>query len=586
MEDNNIKEKKHFFHKKEKQAELATVPKKKKKVWLIVLIIVAIVVVLIGSAVKNMTSQIETAANTVEIEPVEKRDLSDSVSLKGTIAGVSKTNVMSLAAAEITAVDVQVGDLVKEGDPLVTLDQKDIEKQIAELKTSINNANAIAANDAAQKQESLNEAKQDQASTLAKATDSVNKAQASYDELVKKRDDCQTKLNNKKNEVSSAENAQNNAKKEMDNAQSAVYAAQDALSKYQAENPGGTVTQNPNGTPATQTDPKLAELQQNVENANRTYSAKQTAYSDAAAKYSSVKAEADSLQTELDTYPDALKSAEETINTAKTSYSDAETSTNRSIATAQNTVDMQKYQTSTTSDLKDQLEQLQKQLADCTLSAPIGGVVTAVNVSVGDKNTAGTTMITIEDTSSLKVIVNVEEADILKIQEGMPATVTTDATGDEEIKGTVTRVVRVKNQSTNTNSTDTNTSTGYSAEITIDNTELLVGMSAKAKIVIKDRGTQLAVPYDLIQYDEKGNAYVLVAQMNDDGTATAVRKNIKVGEEVDYYTEVTGGDLKEGDQLIYDNTFSVTEGQVFTPDQMYSNQQTTDGNAVMSTEAE
>jgi HlyD family secretion protein len=586
MEDNNIKEKKHFFHKKEKQAELATVPKKKKKVWLIVLIIAAIVVVLIGSAVKNMTSQIETAVNTVEIEPVEKRDLSDSVSLKGTIAGVSKTNVMSLAAAEITAVDVQVGDLVKEGDPLVTLDQKDIEKQIAELKTSINNANAIAANDAAQKQESLNEAKQDQASTLAKATDSVNKAQASYDELVKKRDDCQTKLNNKKNEVSSAENAQNNAKKEMDNAQSAVYAAQDALSKYQAENPGGTVTQNPNGTPATQTDPKLAELQQNVENANRTYSAKQTAYSDAAAKYSSVKAEADSLQTELDTYPDALKSAEETINTAKTSYSDAETSTNRSIATAQNTVDMQKYQTSTTSDLKDQLEQLQKQLADCTLSAPIGGVVTAVNVSVGDKNTAGTTMITIEDTSSLKVIVNVEEADILKIQEGMQATVTTDATGDEEIKGTVSRVVRVKNQSTNTNSTDTNTSTGYSAEITIDNTELLVGMSAKAKIVIKDRGTQLAVPYDLIQYDEKGNAYVLVAQMNDDGTATAVRKNIKVGEEVDYYTEVTGGDLKEGDQLIYDNTFSVTEGQVFTPDQMYSNQQTTDGNAVMSTEAE
>lgn len=45
-------------------------------------------------------------------------------------------------------------------------------------------------------------------------------------------------------------------------------------------------------------------------------------------------------------------------------------------------------------------------------------------------------MITIEDTSSLKVIVNVEEADILKIQEGMPATVSTDATGDEEIKGT------------------------------------------------------------------------------------------------------------------------------------------------------
>ena len=98
MEDNNVKEKKHFFHKKEKKAEVAEVPKKKKKVWLIVLVIAAIVIVLIGSAVKNMTSQIETAANTVEVEPVEKRDLSDSVSLKGTIAGQSKTNVMSLSS--------------------------------------------------------------------------------------------------------------------------------------------------------------------------------------------------------------------------------------------------------------------------------------------------------------------------------------------------------------------------------------------------------------------------------------------------------------------------------------------------------
>ena len=563
MEDNNVKEKKHFFHKKEKKTEVAEVPKKKKKVWLIVLIIAAIVIVLIGSAVKNMTSQIETAANMVEVELVEKRDLSDSVSLKGTIAGQSKTNVMSLAAAEITAVNVQVGDIVKEGDPLVTLDQKDIEKQIAELKTNINNANAIAANDAVQKQESLNQAKQDQTTTLAKATDSVNKAQASYDELVKKRDDCQTKLNNKKNELNTAGNARDTAKNELDTAKKSY---QDVQAEASA-------------------DPTNADLLKKANDASSVYEQKQELYTSLCTNYETINGDIKSLQAELDAYPDQLKSAEEAVNTAKSSYSDAETSTNRSVSTAQNTVDMQKYQTSTTRDLKDQLEQLQKQLADCTLSAPIGGVVTAVNVSVGDKNTAGTTMITIEDTSSLKVIVNVEEADILKIQEGMPATVSTDATGDEEIKGTVTRVVRVKNQSTNTNGTDTNTSSGYSAEITIDNTELLVGMSAKAKIVIKDRGTQLAVPYDLIRQDDNGDSYVLVAEANEDGTATAVRKNIKVGEEVDYYTEVTGGDLKEGDQLIYDNTFSVTEGQVFTPEQIYSNQ-TLDTEGMMSTEAE
>ena len=495
MEDNNVKEKKHFFHKKEKKTEVAEVPKKKKKVWLIVLVIAAIV--LIGSAVKNMTSQIETAANTVEVEPVEKRDLSDSVSLKGTIAGQSKTNVMSLAAAEITAVNVQVGDIVKEGDPLVTLDQKDIEKQIAELKTNINNANAVAANDEAQKQNSLTQNKQDQQDALDAAQKTIDKAQADVDKYKKKVSECEDYIYYLKNNYKDT-------------------------SEYDGK---------------------------------------------------------------LDVFKSSLETAQNALDSANDNYASVLKNTDRSVASAQNTVDMQKYQTSTTRDLKDQLEQLQKQLADCTLSAPIGGVVTAVNVSVGDKNTAGTTMITIEDTSSLKVIVNVEEADILKIQEGMPATVSTDATGDEEIKGTVTRVVRVKNQSTNTNGTDTNTSSGYSAEITIDNTELLVGMSAKAKIVIKDRGTQLAVPYDLIRQDDNGDSYVLVAEANEDGTATAVRKNIKVGEEVDYYTEVTGGDLKEGDQLIYDNTFSVTEGQVFTPEQIYSNQ-ALDTEGMMSTEAE
>ena len=497
MEDNNVKEKKHFFHKKEKKTEVAEVPKKKKKVWLIVLIIAAIVIVLIGSAVKNMTSQIETAANMVEVELVEKRDLSDSVSLKGTIAGQSKTNVMSLAAAEITAVNVQVGDIVKEGDPLVTLDQKDIEKQIAELKTNINNANAIAVNDAVQKQESLVQNKQDQQDSLEAAQKAIDEAQSDVDKYKKKVAECGDYIYYLKNN-------------------------HEDTSEYDVK---------------------------------------------------------------LEGFKSSLEAAQKALDTANDNYASVLKSTDRSVASAQNTVDMQKYQTSTTSNLKDQLEQLQKQLADCTLSAPIGGVVTAVNVSVGDKNTAGTTMITIEDTSSLKVIVNVEEADILKIQEGMPATVSTDATGDEEIKGTVTRVVRVKNQSTNTNGTDTNTSSGYSAEITIDNTELLVGMSAKAKIVIKDRGTQLAVPYDLIRQDDNGDSYVLVAEANEDGTATAVRKNIKVGEEVDYYTEVTGGDLKEGDQLIYDNTFSVTEGQVFTPEQIYSNQ-ALDTEGMMSTEAE
>ena len=135
------KPKKTLFNKKKDETAAGVVEtgkKKKKKKWIILLIVLILLIAVIGGAVKKMTSQASTASNLVEIEPVEKRDLSDSVSLKGTVAGQSKMNVMSIAAAEITAVNVQAGDIVKEGDPLVSLDQEDIEKQIAELKTSIN----------------------------------------------------------------------------------------------------------------------------------------------------------------------------------------------------------------------------------------------------------------------------------------------------------------------------------------------------------------------------------------------------------------------------------------------------------------
>ena len=98
-----------------------TKPKKgKKKVVIIVLVVLVVVAAIIGSSVKKMTSQVATAVNTVEVEPVQKRDLSDTISLKGTVSGITKNNATSKALAEITAVNVQVGDIVKEGDVSVS----------------------------------------------------------------------------------------------------------------------------------------------------------------------------------------------------------------------------------------------------------------------------------------------------------------------------------------------------------------------------------------------------------------------------------------------------------------------------------
>ena len=170
---------------------------------------------------------------------------------------------------------------------------------------------------------------------------------------------------------------------------------------------------------------------------------------------------------------------------------------------------------------------------------------------------------------------------ILKLQEGMKAIITSDALDDQEINGEIIKVVKVYNASQPTTeqtgqetSGATNTG-GFSVQIKLDPCDLISGMSAKAKIVLTDRENVLSVPYDLVQQDEDGKSYVLCAEENKDGTYTAVKKNITVGDEINYYTEVTGGDLKAGDYIIMD--YAISEGDTFQGERGSDVSETEDG---------
>ena len=443
----------------DKSSTAAKPKKKRKKVLIIVLVVAVIIAAVIWNVLHKAGEQVEMVNNLVEVEPVQKRDLSDTISLKGTVAGASRTNVTSKAVSEITEMNVQVGDIVKPGDVLCRLDSASIEEKIADLERSQSNANAI---------ESINDRQ---------AADAVQQA----------REDQERQLKEAQLAITQAEEG--------------VTIAQRA---YDA-NPGD------------------------------------------------------------ETFPNLLN-ATRALESAKDNYNTTVDATNRAIENAQLQVQLNRYKDSDSST-NDTLKSLREQLEDCVVTAPCGGVVTAVNVRVGDINGDKVTIVTIEDTSSLKVVATVAEADILQLQEGMSAVVTASATGEEEIKGTVSRVVRVKEQSM-----DGQTAGGYSVEIALDNSEFLVGMEAKVRVMIQEKGEVLAIPYDLIRYDDNGDAYVLIAEGNSDGTATAVKKSVTLGDEVDYYTEVTGGELQEGDRMIYDYSGMIVEGQTFAPEQMYSEQ--------------
>jgi HlyD family secretion protein len=78
--------------------------------------------------------------------------------------------------------------------------------------------------------------------------------------------------------------------------------------------------------------------------------------------------------------------------------------------------------------------------------APLDGVVTRLPVREGEmvvigiQNMPGTTLMTISDLSGIDAEVKVAEADVLRVREGQPATVTLDAVPGREFAGQVTEV--------------------------------------------------------------------------------------------------------------------------------------------------
>ena len=482
---------------------------KHKKLVIVLAIIVAAIIVLVGVAKRKLNSVAE-ATNIVQLEKVDKRDLSDFISLTGTVSGETKINYSSTAATEIKTVNVQVGDVVKEGDVIATLDKDSIQKQIDVLEKSLSNAAVLKQNETNQNQR----AKEDQKNQLAQANDSINSAEAAY---------------------TAAQNTVNSLNNQMKSVSDQINAASDEDTK--------------------------AALQEKLSD----------------------------LQDQLSGAKSDLTSADSARKEAKNNYTSVKSSTDDAIYSAQSSIESAKYNQTDDSDTQTQLDQLRKQLDDCTITSKSAGIVTAVNISVGDVNTANATLVTVENNTDMIVNASVTEKDILKLQEGMKAIITSDALDDQEINGEIIKVVKVYNASQPTTeqtgqetSGATNTG-GFSVQIKLDPCDLISGMSAKAKIVLTDRENVLSVPYDLVQQDEDGKSYVLCAEENKDGTYTAVKKNITVGDEINYYTEVTGGDLKAGDYIIMD--YSISEGDTFQGERGSDVTETEDGGSTgMSSE--
>ncbi|MCI8560861.1 MAG: HlyD family efflux transporter periplasmic adaptor subunit [Dorea sp.] len=150
---------------------------------------------------------------------------------------------------------------------------------------------------------------------------------------------------------------------------------------------------------------------------------------------------------------------------------------------------------------------------------------------------------TIVEQDNAKIIVDVDELDILSVEKDQTAVVVLDAVENERYTGTVTKI--------NNTASAGSGSTKYEVEITVPMDEnMRMGMSASAAIQISTSENTLLLPMSALQ--QKGEETFVYTKKDKDGSLsgeTAVETGLSDGQNV----EILNG-LKEGDTIYYTRT--------------------------------
>lgn len=499
-----------------------------KKLFIIlgVVIIVVVVALVIFS---RMFSAGAGAIQMPQTTTLSKTDLEQIVSGTGTLQSTDTREVSSSLSYDITELLVSEGDAVTKGQTLARLDSSKLDKDIADIQQEIADAEASDALSLSQANRKLQNAIEQRDIDEAQAAKDEAKALDDLNTAIAERDDAKTKLNEKKSAQKSAEKA---------------------LSKYPAAG-----SKNFNQAEYEKLTTELQTAQTEYQSAEQTYETK--------------KNTADQAQTSYD----------QTVQSRATTWR----ANTLSIENAQDTVDSQSMMDSTSS-LRTQLEGYLEDKADCTITAPIAGTVTAMTAKAGqsaggttgvtgsttDTSSTSSALFTIEKTNKLEMTASIPEYDAVTLTTGMQAVITTDALTGEEWSGKVTSI--------SPKATDDNGNFTVVVQVTSDVTELAIGMSVKVNIITKSETDVFAVPYDAVTTNEAGESIIYVlsegtmaqdasgasparqmpANMSNssiDSTAISSMGDpivVETGMETDYYIEIQSPELKEGMRILSD----------------------------------
>ena len=185
-----------------------------------------------------------------------------------------------------------------------------------------------------------------------------------------------------------------------------------------------------------------------------------------------------------------------------------------------------------------EMETIKVALPDAVLISPISGEVTWTELDRLEHVMATSPVITITDTSVLKMKAIADEMDMPDIKLGGEVEVTLDAWPDQQIEGVITYISPVGTQQSGIVFYET------TIEMTNPGEELRDGMSATADIITDERNGVLLVPMSAL-IRESGNYYVM--KVIDEETTE--KTQVKVGLDNDRYMEIISG-VNEGDRIV------------------------------------
>ncbi len=197
------------------------------------------------------------------------------------------------------------------------------------------------------------------------------------------------------------------------------------------------------------------------------------------------------------------------------------------------------------------LEQLQADLDATRITAPMTGTVTAVYAKVGSAGSG--LLFVIEDTDHFVISTSLKDYDIALVEEGTPAAIRSDATGDDVYEGTITYIAPTANKNA-MGDTDTSGEVSFAADVAVTSpdTRLRIGLNVRMELIVAQEPDVLAAPYDVIYRDQNGVDCILVAEEQPDGTWLLREVAVELGLETDLDIAVKADGLTENTRVVSD----------------------------------